>query len=96
MTKLPIPLYQPYGRFSDGEWAAPGDVRTSLEAAMTDCIDAMEKRYITEFRVYRIDHNPDTGLPERVEDVSEEGCVSARKWFAENSFNVPYWLEAAR
>lgn len=94
MTRFPATTYQPLGLY-DGEWANVGDFTADLVSAASEAVDAMDKGWITAFRVLRLDFDLETGAPETFRDVTEEAKAAARDWITARAQDIPGWLDAA-
>lgn len=95
MTKFPTTFYMPMANYLRFGWIILGDVRDTLDDAANECTDAMSKGDATEWRVLRLDFDPDTGAPERTTDVTEEAAAAIRVWLDESGREYPEWLECA-
>lgn len=92
--KMPQTIYTPYGLGGREGWFILGDFWTDISDAANECVDAMDKKYITDWRVIRTDFDPDTNLPEHVSDVTEEAAATITAWLKSSDREIPHWLAA--
>lgn len=92
MTKPPFPqtIYLPFGHYGREGWDPMCDSRASLADACDEVIDVMDRRYVTEWRVMRIDFDPDTGEVERSAFVDDDAVADMVARFDEDE--LPEWL----
>lgn len=94
---FPATLYSAWGHYGRDGWTCLGDPSLDLTGAMDQVLDVMGGSDAPTFwRVFRDDMNPDTDMPERREDVTEEVRAAAIKWHWQNAWDIPTWLSGER
>ena len=97
MTKAPAfpsPIFIAWAHYGQDGWCIIGDWCAELDDAMDYVSEAHESGGDAPgyWKIIRHDTNPDTGLPERTQDVSEEAASERIVWLLGGKKPVPGWL----
>jgi hypothetical protein len=95
MTDTPIPtkLFQVWFHMGRAGWDIPFDMYPDADTALDDIEGSMYGADApTAWRIYMVEHDPDTNEPERITNVTADVIAERVKLLWERGDTIPAWL----